>query len=174
MVCHLVSALPFFLTNAGMWLIGPLGTNFSEILIQIDTFSFKKRHLKMLSAKWWPFCLGNNELIGWPLHYWIYNNIHSPVDKLYLVNQIIFGLYYGIISCMCPDNGRHCYIVTSSPIRWTHIYKMIPVYWTGRTPVWMTLEGHRLCVLMSWKTPTKTLTQCLTYVTHDDFHNASV
>ena len=29
-------------TNAGILLIGPLGTNFSEILIDIDTFSFKK------------------------------------------------------------------------------------------------------------------------------------
>ena len=29
-------------TNAGILLIGPLGTNFSEILIAIQTFSFKK------------------------------------------------------------------------------------------------------------------------------------
>ena len=29
-------------TNAGISLIGPLGTNFSEILIEILTFSFKK------------------------------------------------------------------------------------------------------------------------------------
>ena len=33
-------------TNAGILLIGPLGTNFSEILIGIHTFSFKKMHLK--------------------------------------------------------------------------------------------------------------------------------
>ena len=39
-------------TNAGILLIGPLGTNFSEILIGIQTFSFKKMHLKMSSAKW--------------------------------------------------------------------------------------------------------------------------
>ena len=30
-------------TNAGIMLIGPLGTNFSEILIEIQTFSFKIR-----------------------------------------------------------------------------------------------------------------------------------
>ena len=29
-------------SNAGILLIGPLGTNFSEILIKINTFSFKK------------------------------------------------------------------------------------------------------------------------------------
>ena len=50
-------------TNAGISLIGPLGTNFSEILIGIQTFSFKKMHLKMSSAKWCPFCLGLNELM---------------------------------------------------------------------------------------------------------------
>ena len=49
-------------TNAGILLIGPLGTNFSEILIEIHTFSFKKMHLKMLSGKWRPFCLGLNVL----------------------------------------------------------------------------------------------------------------
>ena len=48
--------------NAGTSLIGPLGTNFSEILIGIQTFSFKKMHLKMSSAKWRPFYLGLNEL----------------------------------------------------------------------------------------------------------------
>ena len=38
-------------TNVGMLLIGPLRTNFSEMLIEIDTFSLKKIHLKMSSGK---------------------------------------------------------------------------------------------------------------------------
>ena len=45
-------------TNAGILSTGPLGTNFSEILIEICTFSFKKMHLKMLSGKWRPSCPG--------------------------------------------------------------------------------------------------------------------
>ena len=49
-------------TNVGILLIGPLGTNFSEILIEIHTYSFKKMHLKMSSGKWPPFCLGLNVL----------------------------------------------------------------------------------------------------------------
>ena len=49
-------------TNAGLLLIGHLGTNFSEILIQILTFSFKKMHLKVSSAKRRPYCLGLNVL----------------------------------------------------------------------------------------------------------------
>ena len=50
-------------TNAGIMLMGPLGTNFSEILIGIQTFSFNKLHLKTSSAKWRIFCLGPNELM---------------------------------------------------------------------------------------------------------------
>ena len=50
-------------TNAGILLIGPLGTKFSEILIKIYTFSFKKINLKVSSGKWRPSCLGLNELI---------------------------------------------------------------------------------------------------------------
>ena len=58
-------------TNDGMLLIGPLGTNFSEILIRIQTFSFKKMHLKMSSAKWRPPCLGLN----------VSNQMLSTLDK---------------------------------------------------------------------------------------------
>ena len=45
-------------TNTEILLIGPLGTNFSEILIRIQTFSFKN----VSSAKWCPFRLGLNVL----------------------------------------------------------------------------------------------------------------
>ena len=41
-------------TNAGILLIEPLRTNFSEISIKIHTFSSKEMHLKMSSAKWRP------------------------------------------------------------------------------------------------------------------------
>ena len=61
-------------TNAGILLIGPLGTNFSEILIGIQTFSFKKMHLKMASAKWRPFYLSLNVLSV--IKTWISNYIH--------------------------------------------------------------------------------------------------
>ena len=58
-------------TNPGILLIGPWGTNFSEILIGIHTFSFKKIHLRMSSAKWRPFCLGLNVLTHLPLAFYI-------------------------------------------------------------------------------------------------------
>ena len=49
-------------TNAGILLIRTLGTNFSEILGEIHSFSFSKTHLKMSSAKWRLFCPGLNVL----------------------------------------------------------------------------------------------------------------
>ena len=49
-------------TNAGILLIGPLGTNFSENSIEILTFSFTKMRLKVSSAKSRPFCLSLNVL----------------------------------------------------------------------------------------------------------------
>ena len=45
-------------TNVGILLIGPLGTHFSEISIEILTVPFKKMCLKLSSAKRRPFCLG--------------------------------------------------------------------------------------------------------------------
>ena len=50
-------------TNDGILLIRALGTNFSEILSKIHSFSFKKMHLKMSSVKGRLFSLGLNELI---------------------------------------------------------------------------------------------------------------
>ena len=61
-------------TYAGILLIGPLRTKFSEILIEILTFSFKKMHFKVSSAKWQPFYLGLNVLNINPTildQYWI-------------------------------------------------------------------------------------------------------
>ena len=76
-------------TNAGILLIGPLATNFSEILIEIYTFSFKKMHLKMSSGKWWPSCLCLN-VLKWQNNlnvaenwcgYWIRQRIEWFIEK---------------------------------------------------------------------------------------------
>ena len=46
-------------TNAGILLIGPLETHFIEILISIQTFSFKKMHMKMSLRNGVHFVLNN-------------------------------------------------------------------------------------------------------------------
>ena len=65
-------------TNVGILLIGSLGINFSEMSIEIHTFSFKKIHWKMLSGKWRPFCLGLNMLTRLALLLLIYQLLLSP------------------------------------------------------------------------------------------------
>ena len=51
-------------TNGGILLIRTSGTNFSEILSQVHTFSLKQMPLNMLSGKWPPFCLGLNVFLA--------------------------------------------------------------------------------------------------------------
>ena len=60
---------PIIRTNAGILLIGPLETNLSEILFEIQTFSLKKIRLKISSAKC-SFRLGLNALTLFVLN-WI-------------------------------------------------------------------------------------------------------
>ena len=50
-------------SNAGILLIWPVGTNYSEILITIHTFSFKNIRLTMSSAKCCPFHIGLNVIM---------------------------------------------------------------------------------------------------------------
>ena len=71
-------------TNAGILLIGPLGTQFNEILIKIYTSSFKKMHLKM-SGKWQPFCLSLNVLT----HRDYCATLHKPISII--VHNICLG-----------------------------------------------------------------------------------
>ena len=50
-------------TNDGILLIWPLGTNFSQIVFEVQTFSLKKMQFKMPSGgKCRPFCHGRNVL----------------------------------------------------------------------------------------------------------------
>ena len=49
-------------TNAEILSMRTLGANFSEILIEIHIFSFKKTHFSMSSGNWRPFCLDLNML----------------------------------------------------------------------------------------------------------------
>ena len=49
-------------TNDAIVWIRPLGTNFSETLIEFLTFWFKKMRLNVSSAKWWSFRFGFNVL----------------------------------------------------------------------------------------------------------------
>ena len=76
-------------TNDGILLIGPWGTNFSEILTDIHTFSFKKIHLKMSSVKWRPFFLGLNVLSEFYRTFIVFDMIDDNVDAIWRNHRLI-------------------------------------------------------------------------------------
>ena len=75
------------LTSAEILLIGSMGTKFSGILIEINTISFKKMHLKMSSGKWRRFCLGLNVLIKESRMKSIIPKIFKPIRFLKFCSQ---------------------------------------------------------------------------------------
>ena len=93
-------------TNAGILLIGPLGKNFNEILIEMHTFSFKKMHLKMLSGKRRPFCLGLNVLTP-PLSFRREIHLHHRCRET--MKKCKFDMLYGF---MMTSSNENIYRVT--------------------------------------------------------------
>ena len=84
-------------TNAGIVSIGPLATNFSEILIKILTFSFKKMRFKVSSAKWQPSCLGLNVLNQ------EYMIISNALESHLLHKSLFLGDWLACMDYMDPD-----------------------------------------------------------------------
>ena len=112
-------------TNAGLLLTGPLGTNVSEILTWIQTFSFKKMHSNISSAKWCPFCLGLNVLISSPQ--WVGQGCRKPTLctlclalKYYLANKnIVRHTACTIVSWPYPEQWLMNHIFDMMMIRIT-------------------------------------------------------
>ena len=99
-------------TNAGILLIWPLGTNLSEISIEIQTFLLKKIRLKMFSAKCCLFRLGLNvltphEMMGGQL----WGAIWKPMLPKWNINNrpdIIHWTFIHILSkCMFEKAFHH-------------------------------------------------------------------
>ena len=95
-------------------LFGPLGTNFSEILIKIHTFSFKKMQLKLSSVVWLPWVsLNVLNLEMWDLfNYFEWGNLISTRSLKSLISGLILSLH--------PANERRRYFVTTSLIGCAH------------------------------------------------------
>ena len=88
-------------TNAGILLIRTLWTNYGEILGKIHSFSFKKMHLKMSSAKGRLFSLGLNELrlspVSWSVFYW--EKLSKPTSNLgkgYVITSTVGCNYWSM------------------------------------------------------------------------------
>ena len=107
-------------TNAGILLIGPSGTNFSEISIEIPTCSFKKIRLKVSSAKWRPYCFGLNALTGSYLHMEIY--VSSHLSHSFILTPDIKRSSQSV-RCHTSDPGQ-----LILDIRPTSIFQMLLLY----------------------------------------------
>ena len=92
-------------TNAGILLTRPLGTNFSEILIEIRTFSFKKVHLKMSR----PQCIKDGRIATV-----IPRDIRREMMKLRVLKKWrteIVGLFYSaqfLVENLVSNQIRFC------------------------------------------------------------------
>ena len=93
--------------NARKLLIGSLGTNFSEILVKIYTFSLKKMHLKM-SGKWQPSYISLNVLNKFGM--WM-----IKILKIYKFSRLL--IHWGLIT--------HQYV---SDLAWYLPHAQMPTY----------------------------------------------
>ena len=90
-------------TNAGILLIGTLGTNLNEILFEIRIFSFKKMGFNVLSGKWRPLCFGLNVLMA--------RVLVSLVTSMWTMPEVIKT------SIIYSKARKHNYDIHSSPDR---------------------------------------------------------
>ena len=118
-------------TNAGILLIGPLGTNFSEILIEINTFPFKNIHLKMSSGKWWSFCLGLNVLTYWGLDKW--SILKTKVSDV--ISQGLIEYIYWSLSCFSIINLR-----LGTEVDWPQYKALMSQYRIEASPMLIALD----------------------------------
>ena len=97
--------------NAGILLIEPLGTNFSENLIGIQIFSFTKMRMKMSSVKWRPFCLGLNVLT----HYFRWLNAKEANPQCTEAASLVsFALSHPFVICHQLNITLYCASITTA------------------------------------------------------------
>ena len=125
-VTHIcVSDITIIGSNNGLLLIEPLGTNFSEILIQIFIFSFKKMHLKMSSGSWRPFWLCLNVLI--------IRGLILPGSCFMVTGKLIqFGILFNVLVSLGLGIGLY-------PIQCQAIIKTKPAL------LWIGTLGTKFC-----------------------------
>ena len=116
-------------TNAGILLIGPLGISFSEMLIEIYIFSFKKMHLKLSSGNWRPFCICLNVLIPRVLVPYIYGTRIWPSLRLPISwYPTVLGVGHQQAQCWLQSHTciRYCDVIMGAMV--SQITSLVIVY----------------------------------------------
>ena len=146
-------------TNAGILLIGSLGTNFSEISIKSLTFSFTKIRLKVSSAKWRPFCPGLNGLrpyIKAMVHSRaiLATSTHSLVTKHHHINQ---GIDLTMSELICLFNEYQWMIYASGSLystyflfTWRNIFHLSSVKFSNMHIRVIVLRAHNGKSIKRW------------------------
>ena len=95
-------------TNDGILLIGPLGTNLSDLVTEIYIFQFQKMRSKMSSGKWRPSCLGLNVL----------KTAINNGEPAYICGTLLFQRLYGwgrlMLSSYITSEFDHIFLPRSS------------------------------------------------------------
>ena len=95
-------------TSGESLLIRSFGTNLSENLIEIHTFSFKKIYLKMSSGKWWPFILSRPQCVLMKSYFALPALRRSPTQNP--LRRLLFS-YFAVIL-----NSRSLWLLPQDPI----------------------------------------------------------
>ena len=149
-------------TNAGILLIGPLGTNFNEILIAIQTFSFKKMHFKISSVEARPFCLGLNVSTQQDSYTWHQTcTLHDIVFNHKMAWPHIFLRRHQSSHCILPPSAilvlRSAYSGRTKPMLWLPMpwiqtwpgYQQ-PRSWLGETEIVASFNNLRCFLGEKW------------------------
>ena len=115
-------------TNAGIVLIGPLGTRFGEILNKIYISIFQKMHLKMSLGNWRPVDLGLS----------VANSVILWLTQILLLTELLTFAHSGIYSHYHSSTHLHiqCQVLTTLSLT-------VPAYWIA-------LSFHQRNVWLSW------------------------
>ena len=134
--------------NTRVLSIGPLETNFSELWIKIQNFSFIKFHVQLSSAKWWPFWSGGDELtvtmssndVMTHLHYEQLNMykispcpevrtwrcLLVPLSVLFCLSRSQLVIYYSINIARTASYPLACFFVDNGTVHLDGIYTYTP------------------------------------------------
>ena len=119
-------------TNAGILLIGPLGTNFNEIVIKIYTFLFKKMHLKIQSGKWQPFCLGLNTEVWCSICQWRGSSLDQVMAYHLFPTKLLLEQIDGLAQERCNSSvlAMELRFSCTNPQKCRFIFNYTPHIWT--------------------------------------------
>ena len=107
-------------TNDGILLIGSLGTNFSDILIEIDTFSFKK--IAFENVLWKMATILSRPQCVKPVMVWS-SFFKVPVSWLYSrKSSTLMSVELPALQCRCSDGWRQILNYLNDWVRETHKY----------------------------------------------------